>query len=145
MGKLFAGDGFKFRSHAEEHRPHRRRRPPCQQVRSSRDDGVRQELYRATGPKLPGQLPQACCTEQLSGAKNGTSIAVLLHHAVDGRHEAVSMVIPVKQYGLVQLQFEFAADIDAESHRDFSRSSIRALIRTVRTSTRISVSMTANV
>src|SRR5664279_3146803 len=61
-----------------------------------------------------------------------------------GRHEAVSMVISVKQHGLVQLHFEFAADIDAESHVGFSRPSMRVLIRPVRTSTRISVSMTAN-
>src|SRR5271165_5650784 len=144
LAKTFAGHAFKFRTSSEEHWPDRRRRPPCHQVWSSRDHLIGQELHRATGPQLPGQLPQAGCAKQLSGPKNRTSIAVFLDHAMDGRHEAVSMVIPVKQYGLVQLQFEFAADVDAESHRDFSRFSIRVLIRTVRTSTRISTSMTAN-
>src|SRR5208337_4548016 len=83
----------------------------------------RQELHWAPGPKLPGQLPQACCTEQLSGAKKGTSIAVLLHHAVDGRHVSVSVIVPVKEHGLVQLQFKFASDVDTESHWGFSRIS----------------------
>src|SRR5271165_5184285 len=63
---------------------------------------------------------------------------------MDGRHEAVSVIVLVKEYSLVQLQFEFAADIDAESHVDFSRSSMTVLIPTVRTSIRISVPMTAN-
>ena len=124
-GKPFAGDTFKFRSSAEEHRPYRRRRPPCQQVRGSRDDVVRQELHRATSPQLMRQLPQACRTEQLSSAKHGTSISVLLHHAVDGRHVSVSVIVPVKQHRLVQLQFEFASDINAESHVGFSRISRR--------------------
>src|SRR5208283_2989683 len=137
VGKPFAGDAFKFRSGAEEHWPYRRRCPPRQQVRSSRDNLVGQELHRETGPQLPGQLPQARRTEQLSGAKNRTSIAVLLHHAVDGRHVAVSVIVLVEEYSLVQLQFEFASDIDTESHVDFSRLSMMVLIRNVSTSTRI--------
>jgi hypothetical protein len=71
---------------------------------------IRQELHRTSCTHLPGQLPQAGCTEQLSGAKNWTSIAVLLHHAVDGRHVSVSAIVLVEEYSLVQLQFEFAAD-----------------------------------
>src|SRR5271166_3791493 len=50
-----------------------------------------------------------------------------------------------KEHGLVQLQFELASDIDAESHVDFSRPSMMVLIRTVSTSTCMSVSTTANV
>src|SRR5271157_790195 len=123
VGKPFAGDAFKFRSGAEEHWPYRRRCPPRQQVRSSRNDMFRQELHWATGPKLAGQLPQTGRTEQLSGAKNRTSNAVLLHHAVDGRHVSVSVIVLVKEHGLIQLQFEFASDIDTESHVDFSRLS----------------------
>src|SRR5271157_5607680 len=144
VGKPFAGDAFKFRSGAEEHWPYRRRCPPRQQVRSSRNDMFRQELHWATGPKLAGQLPQTVRTEQLSGAKNRTSNAVLLHHAVDGRHVSVSVIVLVKEHGLIQLQFEFASDIDTESHVDFSRLSMMFLIRTVSTSTCMSVSMMAS-
>src|SRR5208283_1252024 len=140
--KAFARDALKFRSGAKEHWPYRRRCPPRQQVRGSRDDLIRQELHRATGPQLPGQLPQARRTEQLSGAKNGTSISVLLRHAVDGRHVTVAVIVPVEEHGLVQLQFEFASDINTESHVDFSWPSMMVLIRTVSTSTLMSVSMT---
>src|ERR1019366_8640337 len=108
------------------------------------DDLVRQELHRAPGPQLPGQLPQARRTEQLSGAKDRTPVAVLLYHAVDGRHVTVAVIVLVKEHGLVQLQFEFASDIDTESHVGFSRLSMMVLIRTVSTSTCMSVSMTAN-
>src|SRR5271165_4086298 len=105
---------------------------------------IGQIFCRTTRSELFRQLPQGCRTQELAGSKQWRSIGLFLDHAMDGRHEAVSMVIAVQQYGLVQLQFEFASDVDAESHRDFSRFSMRVLIRTVRTSTRISVSMTAN-
>src|SRR5208337_4348724 len=105
---------------------------------------IGQIFCRTTRSKLFRQLPQGCRTQELAGSKQWSAIGLFLHHAVDGRHEAVSMVITVKQYGLVQLQFELASDIDAESHRDFSRSSMRVFTRIVSTSTRITVSMTAN-
>src|SRR5208337_4758122 len=105
---------------------------------------IGQIFCRTTRSKLFRKLPQGCRTQELAGSKQWSAVGLFLGHAMDGRHEAVSVIISVKQHGLVQLQFEFAADIDAESHVDFSRSSMRVLIRTVRTSTRISVSMTAN-
>jgi hypothetical protein len=37
-----------------------------------------------------------------------------------GRHAAIPVIVLVKQYGLVKLQFEFASDIDAESHMGVS-------------------------
>src|SRR5271157_1564016 len=63
---------------------------------------------------------------------------------MDGRHESVPMVISVKQHGLVKLQFEFASDVNAESHLAFSLSSMRVLIRTVSPSIRIEVSNTSS-
>jgi hypothetical protein len=58
----------------------------------------------------------------LSGTEERNSIGFFLHNAVDGRHETVSVVVPVKEYGLVKLQFEFASDINAESHAGSSAS-----------------------
>src|SRR5208283_4543531 len=143
MRKELARNIGKLRSVTEEHRPNRCGRPPCDQLRSPSDNVFRQEFCRATRSKLFGQLPQGCRTQELAGSKQWSAIGLSLDHAMDGRHEAVPMVISVKQYGLIKLQFEFAADIDAESHRDFSRSSMRVLIRPARMSTRISVSITA--
>ncbi len=92
---------------------------------------------------MTSQLPQARRTEQLSGTKKRTSITVLLRHAVDGRHVAVSVIVLVQEHGLVQLQFEFASDIDTESQVGFSRLSMMVLIRTTNASSCINVSITA--
>jgi hypothetical protein len=40
---------------------------------------------------------------------------------------SVPVIVLVEEHGLVQLQFEFASDINAESHVDFSWNSRRLL------------------
>jgi hypothetical protein len=54
MGKELAGNVGKLRTSAEEHGPRYGRRPPSEQLRSSSDDLVGQELYRTARSKLPG-------------------------------------------------------------------------------------------
>src|SRR5271165_5307382 len=144
MGKDLARNAGKLRAVTKEHGPHCRGRPPCDQLRSPSNNVFGQEFCRTTRSKLFRKLPQGCRTQELAGSKQWSTVGLFLGHAMDGRHEAVSVVISVKQYGLVQLQLEFAADINAESHVGFSRPSMRVLIRPARTSTRISVSMTAS-
>src|SRR5271165_1065208 len=144
MRKELARNASKLRPVAEEHGPVRRGRPPCDQLRSASNDVFRKEFCRTTRSKLFRQLPQGCRIQELAGSNQWSAVGLFLDHAMDGSHEAVPMVISVKQYGLVQLQFEFASNIDAESHVGFSHPSMSVLIRAVRTSTCISVSMTAN-
>src|SRR5271165_2731379 len=135
MRKELARNVGKLRSVTEEHGPHGRGRPPSEQLRSASNNVFWQEFCRTTRSKLFDQLPQGCRTQELAGSKQWSATGLFLDHAMDGRHEAVSLVISVKQYGLVQLQFEFASDIDAESHVGFSRLSMMFLIRTASTST----------
>src|SRR5271165_3909369 len=110
MRKELARNSGKLRSVPEEHGPHGYRLPPCNQLRSPSNDVFGQEFCRTTRPKLFRQLPQDCRTQELARSKQWSTIGLFLHHGMDGRHGAVPMVISVKQYGLAQLQFEFAAD-----------------------------------
>src|SRR5271166_6979995 len=97
MWKELARNIGKLRSLTEEHGPNRRGRPPCDQLRSPSDNVFRQEFCRTTRSKLFGQLPQGCRTQELAGSKQWSALGLFLNHAMDGRHQAVSMVIPVKQ------------------------------------------------
>src|ERR1039457_2089506 len=103
MRKELARNAGKLRSVAEEHGPHGCWRPPCDQLRRASNDVFGQEFCRTTRPKLFRQLPQGCRTQELAGSKQWSAIGLFLDHAMDRRHVAVSMVISVQQYGLVQL------------------------------------------
>src|ERR1019366_7446275 len=105
MRKELARNAGKLRSVTEEHGPHGRGRPPCDQLRSASNDVFWQKFCRTIRSKLFRQLPQGRRTQELAGSKQWSTIGLFLDHPMDGRHEAVSVFISVKQYGLVQLQF----------------------------------------